>query len=200
MLNSPVSGRMLLEKVIPGKPCFGHSDQVGLVFGRRLMRAGPRPPPGRFRTRVITDGLAPSLHVGYKQCHDQAVPQGRGALRTETIINDSHDFRIGKRLANMPALREIGLTANRRLLRVQRISHDPITGTQALRPSPTQSSPPLGPDPWTAPRATTKPRTLVRVASVQAATGRVHQAGSARAHRTARWNAPRHRYRRADDP
>ena len=46
------------------------------------------------------------------------------ALRTETTINDTRDFNIGKRLHNLPALREVGFKANRRLLDVQRISHD----------------------------------------------------------------------------
>ena len=53
-------------------------------------------------------------------------------MRTETTINDSHDFKIGKRLTNLPALREVGFTANRRLLGVQRLDHDPITGATAL--------------------------------------------------------------------
>src|SRR6478672_9809754 len=35
----------------------------------------------------------------------------------------------GKPLTNLPALPEIGYTANRRLLHVQRLGHDPITGT-----------------------------------------------------------------------
>lgn len=43
------------------------------------------------------------------------------------------DFGLGKRLTNLPALREIGYTANRRLLAVQRLSHDPITGDSVLR-------------------------------------------------------------------
>ena len=34
---------------------------------------------------------------------------------------------------NLPALREIGFAANRRLLGVQRLDHDPILGTQHLR-------------------------------------------------------------------
>ena len=57
--------------------------------------------------------------------------EGR-ALRTETTINDTTDFGIGKRLTNLPALREIGTHANRRLLRVQSLGHDPITGADAL--------------------------------------------------------------------
>ena len=43
------------------------------------------------------------------------------ALRTETTINDTRDFGIGKRLTNLPALREIGLSANRRLLGAQQL-------------------------------------------------------------------------------
>ena len=50
----------------------------------------------------------------------------------ETAVNDTRDFQIGKRLTNLPALREVGFSANRRLLRLQRLSHDPITGADAL--------------------------------------------------------------------
>jgi hypothetical protein len=46
------------------------------------------------------------------------------ALRTETTINNTYDFGIGKRLRNLPQLRKIGFAANRRLLEVERLSHD----------------------------------------------------------------------------
>ena len=49
--------------------------------------------------------------------------EGR-ALRTETTINNTRDFYIGKSLRNLPALRNIGFQANRRLLQVEQISHD----------------------------------------------------------------------------
>ena len=57
--------------------------------------------------------------------------EGR-ALRTETTINDTRDFGIRKRLTNLPALREIGISANRRLLGVQRLSHNPIRAAEAF--------------------------------------------------------------------
>ena len=96
------------------------------------MRRGPRATPGRFRTRVITEGVTPSLHVDYKHTRIKQYHKEGRALRTETTINDTTDFGIGKRLTNLPALREIGTHANRRLLRVQSLSHDPITGADAL--------------------------------------------------------------------
>jgi len=39
---------------------------------------------------------------------------------------------LSKRLTNLAALRQIGFTSNRRLLGVQRISHDPIRGAHAF--------------------------------------------------------------------
>ena len=44
----------------------------------------------------------------------------------------SVDFAIGRRLTNLPALREIGFSANRRLLGVQQLSHNPADGAAAL--------------------------------------------------------------------
>lgn len=128
MLDKPVSGRIFFEQVIRDNLDIGRPDQVCLVFDRRLRRCGPRPTPGRFRTRVITEGVTPSLHVDYKHTTIKQYHKEGRALRTETTINNTRDFGIGKRLTNLPALREIGLTANRRLLGVQRLSHDPAAG------------------------------------------------------------------------
>jgi len=132
MLDRPVSGRIFFEQVIRDNLDIGRPDQVGLVFDRRLMRTGPRATPGRFRTRVITEGVAPSLHVDYKHATIKQYHKEGRALRTETTINDTRDFEIGKRLTNLPALRGIGFTANRRLLGVQRLSHDPARGQQVF--------------------------------------------------------------------
>ncbi|WP_427019417.1 hypothetical protein ACQCSX_22890 (plasmid) [Pseudarthrobacter sp. P1] len=81
---------------------------------------------------MITEGVTPSLHIDYKNTTIKQYHKEGRSLRTETTINNTYVFRIGKRLTNLPALREIGYTANRRLLRVQRLSHDPITGADAL--------------------------------------------------------------------
>jgi hypothetical protein len=67
------------------------------------------------------------------------------ALRTETTVNDTRDFGIGKRLTTLPALRQIGFSARRRLPGVQKLSHDPITGAAAWPRSPARSSPRPGP-------------------------------------------------------
>ncbi len=132
MLDAPVTGRVFFEHVIRDNLDTGRPDQVGLIFARRIFHRRRRPTPGRWRTRVITDGVTPSLHVDYKHTAIKQYHKEGRALRTETTINNPGDFQIGKRLVNLPALREIGFSANRRLLRVQRLDHDPITGAVAL--------------------------------------------------------------------
>ena len=130
VLDRPLWGRVFFEEVIRDNLDLGRPDQVGLVFERRVC---PRPAtPGRFRTRVITDGVIPSLHVDYKHTKVKQYHKEGRALRTETTINDTRDFDIGKRLVNLPALREIGFRANRRLLDVQRTSHDANIGEAAF--------------------------------------------------------------------
>jgi len=132
MLDAPVTGRIFFEHVIRDNLDVGRAEKVGLIFGRRVHRGRKRATQSRFRTRVITDGVTPSLHADYKHTAIKQYHKEGRALRTETTINDTWDFDIGKRLVNLPALREIGFSANRRLLRVQRLDHDPITGTQHL--------------------------------------------------------------------
>ena len=132
MLDAPVSGRIFFEQVIRDNLDIGRPDHVGLIFDRRVMTGRKHKTPGRFRTRVITDGVTPSLHVDYKNAKIKQYHKEGRALRTETTINNPHDFGITKRLTSLPALRQLGFSANRRLLGVQTISHDPIRGAQAF--------------------------------------------------------------------
>src|SRR6266545_2781309 len=124
VLDRPVTGRVFFEEVIRENLDVGRPDQVQLIFARRITRQTP----GRFRTRVLTDGVIPSLHVDYKHSRIKQYHKEGRALRTETVINDTRDFAIGRRLSNLFALRKVGFHANRRLLDVQRISHDCTIG------------------------------------------------------------------------
>jgi hypothetical protein len=132
MLDRPESGRIFFEQVIRDNLDLGRPDRVGLVFGRSIYNGAKNRTPGRFRTRVITSDVTPSLHIDYKHTTVKQYHKEGRALRTETTVNDTRDFEIGRRLTNLPALKRIGFTANRRLLGVQRLSLDPTAGAAAL--------------------------------------------------------------------
>jgi len=128
-LDRPVSGRIFFEDVIRENLDIGRPKQVQLIFDRRVTQTTP----GSFRTRVITDGVIPSLHIDYKGTRIKQYHKEGQALRTETTINNTRDFYVGKSLRNLPALRKIGFQANRRLLQVQTITHDSILAEETFQ-------------------------------------------------------------------
>lgn len=129
VLDRPVSGRIFFEQVIRENLDLGRPKQVQLIFDRSVTKATPGP----FRTRVITDGVIPSLHIDYKGTRIKQYHKEGQALRTETTINNARDFYIGKSLVNLPALRKIGFQANRRVLEVQTITQDSIVAEETLQ-------------------------------------------------------------------
>ena len=128
VFDRPLTGRAFFEEVIRENLDLGRPDKVQLIFDRRVIKTTP----GSFRTRVLTDGVTPSLHVQYKNSKIKQYFKLMRALRTETTINNTRDFGIGKLLGNLPALREIGFQANRRLLDVQSLSHDCQLGQESF--------------------------------------------------------------------
>ncbi len=127
----PVQGRHFFEAVIRENLDLGRPDRVGLLFPLRLTKATP-PPAWGYRTRVITDGVEPSLHVEYKSSHVKQYFKDQRALRTETTINNPTDFYVAKAVPNLSHLRDLGDQVNRKLLEVERVSHQCVLTQDAL--------------------------------------------------------------------
>ncbi len=131
VFDRPVQGRHFFEAVIRENLDLGRPDRVGLLFPVRLTRATP-PPPYGYRTRVITEGVNPSLHVEYKSSHVKQYFKEQHALRTETTINNPMDVYVRKAVDNLSHLRDLGDQINRKLLEVERVSHHCVLTQEAL--------------------------------------------------------------------
>lgn len=120
IFDRPLQGREFFEQVIRDNLDLGRPDRVQLIFDRVVTKKTP----GRFRTRVIQDGVHPSLHINYKNFDlKQYFKEGRGC-RTEGTFRNPNDFDVNKGLSNLPYLAKIGRQINRRLLEVERVSHN----------------------------------------------------------------------------
>ena len=120
IFDRPLRGREFFEEIIRDNLDLGRPDRVQLVFDRVVTKKTP----GMFRTRVIQDGVHPSLHIEYKNFDlKQYFKEGRGC-RTEGTFRNPNDFGINKGLGNLPYLQKIGRQINRRLLEVERVSHN----------------------------------------------------------------------------
>jgi hypothetical protein len=113
VFDRPQAGRMWFEGVIRDHLDVGRPAQVALIFNRRVTRSTP----ATFRTRVLTEGVDPTLCCYYRSSRIKQYFKERRALRTETVICNTDDFGIGRRVCaqNWYALRAVGQSANRRL-------------------------------------------------------------------------------------
>jgi hypothetical protein len=120
VFDRPLRGREFFEEVIRDNLDLGRPNRVQLVFGRRISARTP----SRFSTRVITQGVVPSLHIEYKRCHIKQYFKEARALRTETTFNDTYDLGVQRGLRNFAYLRTLGQRINGRLLALERVAHD----------------------------------------------------------------------------
>ena len=140
VFDRPQAGRMWFEGVIRDHLDVGRPDQIALIFQRRVTRCTP----GRFRTRVVNRGVHPTLCCYYKSARlRQYCKEGRG-LRTETVICETKDFAIGRRVCaeNWEALRAVGESVNRALCEAEAADAQPApdvaTFCHVPRPSTTE--------------------------------------------------------------
>src|SRR5205807_3829795 len=79
VLDRPVHGRLFFEQVIRENLDLGRPDEVQLIFNRKITSRTP----GRFRTRILTQDVTPSLNVYYKNTRIKQYHKENRALRTE---------------------------------------------------------------------------------------------------------------------
>ena len=137
VFDRPQAGRAFFEGVIRDHLDLGRPEEVAVIFDRRITKQTP----GSFRTKVITKGVDPQLSIYYRSSRlKQYFKEGR-ALRTETVICNTRDFGIGRRVRceNWHALRAVGESANRRLCDAEaaaaRPAPDVATFLEVTRPT-----------------------------------------------------------------
>ncbi|MQB01207.1 MAG: hypothetical protein GEU78_13100 [Actinobacteria bacterium] len=137
VFDRPAAGRAFFEGVIRDHLDVGRPDQVALIFDRRLRHNTP----GTFRTKVITKGVDPQITCYYKSSRIKQYFKEHRALRTETVVGDTRDFGIGRRVTadNWNALRAAGEHANKRLRDAQAADAHPapdvVTFAKVTQPS-----------------------------------------------------------------
>jgi hypothetical protein len=116
----PEQGRALVECLIRDNLDLGRPDRVSLLFERRVTKRTP----SEFHTRVLREGVLPSIRIRYKHSAlKQYFKDGR-ALRTEMMFNNPYDFGCPRGLVNFDRLWQLGRQINNRLLAQESIDQD----------------------------------------------------------------------------
>jgi hypothetical protein len=114
VFDRPAAGRAWFEQTLPDQLTLGRPDQAAVIFGRRVNRCTP----GRFHTKIFNRGTEAAIQIHFRASKvKQYFKEGR-ALRTETTVNDTRDFGVGRLVTdeNWNKLIDIGHQINQRLL------------------------------------------------------------------------------------
>src|SRR3990170_810588 len=129
VFQDPEQGWALVEALIRDNLDLGRPDRVSLIFERKVTKRTP----SEFHTRVLREGVQPTVRIHYKHSAlKQYLKDGR-ALRTEMMFNNTQDFGFTRGLQNLTALFKLGRQFNRRLLEQEQISQDCFLPIQQLQ-------------------------------------------------------------------
>jgi hypothetical protein len=116
VLDDPRRARGFFEALVADNIGIGRPRSVSMVFDRRVTSRTP----GLFRGRIFTAGTEVNMDFTYKHCRVKQYLKQRRALRIETVVNDTGDFGIGRRLHHLPEVFATVRKVNHRLLRIER--------------------------------------------------------------------------------
>ena len=128
VFDAPRSGRAFFESLVADNLDVGRPDSVEILFGRKVTARTP----GTFATRVITRGVDVTVNAYYKHSRiKQYLKDGR-ALRVETVVNDTTDLGVKRRLEHLDVLQVKARDVNRRLVDTERVGQGCVLASPAF--------------------------------------------------------------------
>jgi hypothetical protein len=133
VFTQPRHARGFFEALVADNLDIGRPEQVELIFAGRRVRPGRTPvTPEVFKTKVVTRGVEVTVNAFYQHSRiKQYLKDGR-ALRVETVINDTYDLGVQRRLHNLPELQTRARAVNRRLLDTERVGQGCVLASPAF--------------------------------------------------------------------
>jgi hypothetical protein len=95
----PEQGWALVEASIRDNLDRGRPDRVSLIFSRQVTKRTP----SEFHTRVLREGVQPTVCIHYKHSALKQYLKDCRALRTEMMFNNTQDFGFTCGLQNFTA-------------------------------------------------------------------------------------------------
>jgi hypothetical protein len=128
VFDAPRHGRAFFEALVGDNFDLGRPDSVEIIFGRKVTKATP----GTFTTRVITRGVDVTVNAYYKRSRiKQYLKDGR-ALRIETVVNDTTDLGVKRRLEHLDVLQARARAVNRRVVETERVGQGCVLASPAF--------------------------------------------------------------------
>jgi hypothetical protein len=128
VFDAPRHARGFFEALCADNLDIGRPEEMRLIFGRRVRT----PPPGGYRTRLLRAGDEITLNAYFAHSRVKSYLKRGRAFRIETVVNDTGDLGVARRLEH---LREIFVKArdvNRRMVDAFRVGQGCVLASPAF--------------------------------------------------------------------
>ena len=128
VFTAPRHARAFFEALAADNLDIGRPDNMEIIFDRQVRSTTH----GVFRTAIDRDNDAVVVNAFYRHSRIKYYLKDRRALRIETVINDTYDLRVLRRLEHLPELIAKTRDTNRRLLDTMRVGQGCVLASPAI--------------------------------------------------------------------
>jgi len=128
VFTAPRHARGFFEALCADNLDIGRPEQMQLVFGRRVRT----PPPDGYRTRLLRCGDEVTLNAHFGHSRVKSYLKCGRAFRIETVINDTGDLGVARRIEHLPEIWCKARDVNRRMVDAFRVGQGCVLASPAF--------------------------------------------------------------------
>jgi hypothetical protein len=128
VFTAPRHARGFFEALCADNLDIGRPEQMQLVFGRRVRT----PPPDGYRTRLLRCGDEVTLNAHFGHSRVKSYLKCGRAFRIETVVNDTGDLGVARRLEHLPEIFAKARDVNRRMVDAFRVGQGCVLASPAF--------------------------------------------------------------------
>ena len=128
VFDAPRHARAFFEALVTDNLDLGRPDTIEIIFDRRV-RADTA---SEFKTKIVSRGTEVTVNAFYKHSRiKQYLKDGR-AMRIETVVNDTTDLDVLRRLEHFDELSAKARDVNRRMVDAERVGQGTVLASPAF--------------------------------------------------------------------
>ncbi len=128
VFTAPRQARSFFEALAADNLDIGRPDNMEIIFNRQIRSTTH----GVFRTAIDRDNDGVVVNAFYRHCRIKYYLKDQRALRIETVVNDTYDFNILRRLEHINDVIAKARDVNRRLLDTMRVGQGCVLASPAI--------------------------------------------------------------------
>lgn len=142
VFTAPRHARVFFETLIADNLDLGRPDQVEIIFGRRIPRrrrratkrtTRPTRPGGEvFKTVIDRANQGVTVNIFYKHSRAKQYLKDGRAMRIETVVNDTTDLGVRRRLEHFEELSAKARAINTRIVEAERVDQGAVLASPAF--------------------------------------------------------------------